>query len=127
MRKEINMKLKMQRLSGEVMDLPAYMTEFALAYDEILAKHLPGVSAENRNAAFAGLNEAEKVAVSDELTAVETVIRAKHGLFKEVTLPSNRANWLKLINTEGPIMVAQSSANPEELVLIVIDMPIGHN
>lgn len=109
------MKLKMQRLSGEVLELPEFRAEFTDAYDkaELACRTMDDPSA------------VDQISLAKTLDIAEATLRAKYGLIKDVELPKNDKQWHALVAENGPIMVAKSSADPDTLVLIIIDMPIG--
>ncbi len=125
LRGQIKVKIKMQRLSGEVIQLADFRKEFSTGYDLVLKKHVTETDPTKLDAALATLPDETITAIRTDAQALEDTLRAKYGLVKEVTMPTTAKAWHKLIAAEGPLMVAQSSANKSELILIVIDMPIG--
>ncbi len=107
-----SIKLQAQRLSGEpVMPdaLAAYKIDFQAGYDRI--------------AAAAGLDMLE---LQKNLQALDIELSAKYSCKELMQLPQSRRAWLKLIKQfECPFMLAPSSADPNVLILVLCDRPIG--
>lgn len=104
--------MRIMRMSGlpvQLKDLEAHKAEFMVRFDE--AKEKAG----NDMLALQGL-----------VATFEAELNAKYSLTGHVELPKSASAWKKLMGSfEAPVMLAQSSENTKELVLVIVDQPIG--
>jgi 16S rRNA C967 or C1407 C5-methylase (RsmB/RsmF family) len=106
------MKLRTIRFSGlpvKPENLKAYNEEWQTRYDETLAKYSP-----------------DMLTIHKELEKLEAELQAKFVQIEANKLPTSRKGWMELINNfEAPIMLARSSEDTNELVLVVMDRPLA--
>lgn len=106
------MKLKLVRMSGLPVseeNLAAYNEEFKAAYDIILA--------ENGN---------DMLVVHQKLQELDANLQQKFQRIETSEVPKSAKGWHKLLEAyETPIMLAKSSENPKELVLVIMDEPLA--
>ena len=106
------MKLRLARMSGKpvsVKNLEAYTTEFKTRYDEILEKH-----------------GKDMLTVHQEILKLDEELTGKWKQIEVETLPKSAKAWRDLIDKfQAPIMLARSSENVDELVLVIMDEPIA--
>jgi hypothetical protein len=105
-------KLIAQRFSGRPVmpdQLAAYESEFKTAFDKIQAE--------------VGLDMLE---MHKRLQALDAELLPKYTPKELMELPKSQRAWHKLImQFECPVLVAKSSENPDTLVLVLMDQPIG--
>lgn len=127
------MKIRTCRYSGlpvDVSSMKAFDEEFKAGYDAAEAKNTldtrtPEQLAEGGETAlkFKPLN---MEAMQKDLAALDETLRLKYKVEGEDTLPKTLKAWNDLIKKyEAPIMIANSASNPEELVLVIVDVPLG--
>lgn len=104
--------IKIFRYSGKpltVEDLQAHKADFQAGYDKILQEHGP-----------------DMLKVHEELQKLDTELAQKWKLVDSVPLPKSAKAWKAMANTyQAPVLVAQSSENPAEIVLVVMDEPLA--
>lgn len=102
------MKLRLVRMSGMPVspeNLAAYNAEFKTAYDAILAEH-----------------GNDMLTVHQKLKELDEVLQKKWQTIKTSTVPKSAKAWHKLLEAyDAPVMLAKSSENPKELVLVIMD------
>lgn len=106
------MKLRTIRYSGLPVapeNLAAYDAEFKAEYDKIHAEHAP-----------------DMLKVHEKLKELDAALTAKWNSIELRELPKSRKGWLEFLGQfDCPIMLARSSENLEELVLVIMDQPLG--
>lgn len=106
------MKLRLARMSGKPVsqeNLEAYTMEFKQRYDEILEKH-----------------GKDMLTVHQEVMKLDEELTGKWRQIEVEQLPKSAKGWRELITKfEAPIMLALSSENVDELVLVIMDEPIA--
>lgn len=105
------MKLRIQRFSGmpvSMENLAAYDKEFKESYDQILATYSP-----------------DMLEVHKHLQELDAELQAKWNQVEAEPLPKSAKAWQALVQKyQCPVMLAQSSENPKELLLIIMDQPL---
>lgn len=106
------MKLRLARMSGRpvsVENLAQYESEFKIRYDEILAQH-----------------GQDMLTVHQELRKLDEELQGKWQRIEVEALPKSGKAWLELLKKfEAPVMLAKSSENVDELVLVIMDEPLA--
>ena len=106
------MKLRLVRMSGKPVsmeNLAAYTAEFKEKYDLILEKH-----------------GKDMLSVHQEVLKLDEELSNKWRKIEVESLPKSGKGWHELLEKVGaPIMLAKSSENVEELVLVIMDEPIA--
>jgi hypothetical protein len=106
------MKLRIMRMSGlpvQLQDLENYKAEFGAGYD-------------------AAQLECGKdmLALQTKLQELENSLLAKYSNTGVQELPKSAKGWKQLLLAyQAPVLLAQSADNPNEMVLMVVDTPIG--
>lgn len=105
------MKLRLARMSGKPVsaaNLEAYTLEFKSRYDAILETH-----------------GKDMLTVHQEVLKLDEELTGKWRQIEVESLPKSAKAWRELITKfESPLMLALSSENPDELVLVIMDEPI---
>ncbi|MBK9292813.1 MAG: hypothetical protein IPM52_14490 [Bacteroidetes bacterium] len=106
------MKLKIFRMSGLPVQpeaLEQYKAEFTSGFD--------AAKAECGN---------DMLALQGKLQTLEDALVAKYSVVGEVELPKTGKAWRELLQAySAPVMVAQSSQNTDEYVLVIVDTQMG--
>jgi hypothetical protein len=106
------MKLRTIRYSGLPVDptmLEKYDKAWKEAYDAIMAEH-----------------GQDMLTVHGELEKLEAKLQSEYGNIELRELPKSTKAWMQFIDSlDCPIMLAKSSENPKELVIVVVDRPFG--
>jgi hypothetical protein len=106
------MKLRLARMSGRPVsaeNLASYESEFKERYDTILAQH-----------------GQDMMTVHQELLKLDEELQGKWQRIEMEDLPKSRKGWHELLEKfDAPVMLAKSSENVEELVLVIMDEPIA--
>jgi hypothetical protein len=106
------MTIQLFRFSGapvSAQDIEAHAIEFKAKYLEIEKRLHP-----------------DMLAIQGEVQAMENELAAKYDLTIEVPFPKSQKQWRELSEKyEAPLLVARSSENPKQLVLVIMDNPIG--
>jgi hypothetical protein len=102
------MRLRTIRFTGLPVapeNLKAYDEEFKTAYDAIVEKH-----------------GNDMLTVHQELLKLDEELAKKWASIESSDMPKSAKAWKKMIEKFGaPIMIANSSDNPDELVLVIVD------
>lgn len=68
----------------------------------------------------------DMLSIQKEVQAMEDELAKKFDLTIQVPFPKSKKQWRQLCESyEAPLMLARSSLNPKELVLVIMDTPIG--
>lgn len=106
------MKLRTIRFSGLPVspeNLKQYNEEWKSAYDAILEQH-----------------GQDMLTVHQKVEQLEKDLQAKYVQIESNKLPASKKAWVKLLESfDAPIMLARSSEDPNELLLVVMDQPLG--
>lgn len=106
------MKLRLARMSGKPVsqeNLEAYTMEFKEKYDKILEIH-----------------GKDMLSVHQEVLKLDQELHSKWQNIEVEQLPKSARAWRDLITKFGsPLMLALSSENPDELVLVIMDEPLA--
>lgn len=106
------MKLRTIRYSGLPVapeNLAAYDAEFKAAYDKIQADHAP-----------------DMLVVHQKLKELDAELTAKWTSIELSQLPKSKKGWKKFLEQyDAPIMVARSSEDVDEVVLVIMDQPLA--
>lgn len=101
-------RLRIVRMSGVPVDpesLKAYNTEFKQEYDKIAEECAQ-----------------DMLKFHEQLQALDEVLAKKYSNILTEEVPKSNKAWHALIGKyEAPVMIAQSSENPKELVLVIMD------
>lgn len=119
------MKIRTQRMSGLPVDpdcAKLFQEEFQVGYDDALSRH-----AKSRNEdGTINFKAIDMLAVQEDVGKLEAALKVKYKVEGEVEFPKNAKQWNALIQQyQSPILIANSSERPEELVLVIFDTPIG--
>lgn len=110
-RKSRNM-ISLFRFSGSPVsaaDIEAHAAEFKARYLEIEKRLHP-----------------DMLSIQKEVQAMENELATKYDLTIKVPFPKSQKAWRELSKKyEAPLLVARSADNPKELVLVIMDNPIG--
>jgi len=118
--------VKLMRLTGRPVDqavLEAYEADFKVGFDAAMRKHAqPG---QEDVADTMQLKAVDMLSVQTELQALDKDLLTKYKVTEEVEMPKTLKAWKALLaRVEAPLMLAQSSENPKELVLVIVDRPL---
>lgn len=118
--------MKLIRLSGRpvnIADLEAYEVEFKAGFDASMRKHAqPG---QESTEDVMQLKAVDMLSVQQDLQALDAELSSKYATVAEVQLPKTMKAWKQLMKqVEAPVMIAQSSENVKEFVLVIVDRPI---
>lgn len=106
------MRLRTVRYSGAPVapeNLQAYDEAFKAGYDAIVAEH-----------------GQDMLTVHTKVQALEADLLAKFDNVERQQLPTTAKAWRALLDVYGaPVMVARSSENPNELVLVIVDIQLS--
>jgi len=90
-------------------NLQKYNDEWKSGFDAIEAKFKP-----------------DMLVVHQEAEKLEQALQEKYVQIALATLPKSQKQWVELLNKfDAPIMIAKSSENPKELVLVIMDQQLG--
>jgi hypothetical protein len=119
------MKIRTQRMSGLPVD-PAsaklFEDEFKVGYDDALSRH-----AKSRNEdGTVNFKSIDMLSVQEDIAKLEAALKLKYKVEGEVQMPKNAKQWNALIQVyQAPLLVANSSERPEELVIVIFDTPLS--
>lgn len=106
------MKIQICRHSGmpvQPADMQAYREEFGSAFDK--AKEAAGE---------------DMLVLQASLAEVDKQLNAKYSLTGKVELPKSKKAWQALMAAyEAPIMMARQAEGDNDLVLVIMDQPLG--
>lgn len=106
------MKLRLARMSGRPVsaeNLAQYETEFKARYDQILEQH-----------------GQDMLTVHQELLKLDEELQGKWQRIEVEALPKSAKAWHELLEKfDAPVMLAKSSENVKELILVIMDEPIA--
>jgi hypothetical protein len=106
------MKLRLARMSGRPVsaeNLAAYEAEFKERYDKILEAH-----------------GNDMLTVHQELLKLDQELQGKWQRIEVEALPKSGKGWHELLEKfDAPVMLAKSSENVGELVLVIMDEPLA--
>lgn len=119
------MKIRTQRMSGLPVDeaeARLFESEWREHCDKTYHKHAK-IKNPNGSVVFSSIDmDAAKL----ELDVIEQELQQKYQIKGEVDLPRNHKQWLKLVDQyQTPLMLAKSAEAPHDLVLVIVDTPIG--
>lgn len=104
--------MKIFRYSGlplTLSDIAAHKSAFQAAYDKAVEECGPDMLKMHER-----LKEIDDELATNWPTIVDTVI------------PKSKKAWTMLIDTyEAPIIIAKSKDNPKEIVMVIMDQPLG--
>lgn len=119
------MKIRTCRMSGRPVnpaDGAAFSEEWQAGYDAAEKRHTIA-PVDGEGIKFQPVN---MLALQEDLAALETALKAKYSIEGEVELPSTTEAWVALIKATGsPLMLANPIDKPDELVLVIMDTPLG--
>jgi hypothetical protein len=118
------MKLKIQRMSGlpaDPEDARKFDEEFRVGY---VAAETKNAKSTNENGTI-NLMSVDMLSMQADVQVLEESLREKYKIQGECDFPVNAEAWQALIKQYGSaLMLAPSRANPEELILVVMDVPL---
>lgn len=89
-------------------NLKSYMSEFQARYDQITAEF-----------------GQDMLIVHQKLQELDAELQTKYQRVETEGMPKSAKGWHKLLEAfDCPVMVAKSSENPKELVLVIMDEPL---
>lgn len=95
-------------------NVEAYEAEFKAQFDLIIDKHTTPE-----------LQGPDMIKVQADLEELDKVLYAKYPTVEDIEMPKSNRAWNKLAKHYGvPIMVAQSSERPGEVVAVLLDEDI---
>lgn len=97
-------------------------SEFKEGYDAAMLKHAKSKNADGT----INFNAVDMLGVQSDLAELETALKAKYSVEGTAELPKSAKGWHKLVTElEAPLLIAKSSENPNELIIVLVDTPIG--
>lgn len=119
------MKIRTCRMSGrpvDARDIDRFTAEWQAGYDMLEAKHTIAPEA-GEGLKFQPVN---MLGLQEDLAKLELELKAKYKVDGVAELPKNAKAWNKLIKDLGsPIMVANPIDKPDEIILVIMDTPLG--
>jgi Skp family chaperone for outer membrane proteins len=106
------MKLRVVRFSGMPVQpeaLDAFNTEFKQEYDKLQEVH-----------------GNDMLEMHKGIQAMEAELQKKYSNIVAEKLPASKKAWLELLGKfDAPVMLARSSENTKELILVIMDQPLA--
>lgn len=119
------MRLRIQRMSGLPVDpdcVKLFQEEFQVGYDAALSKNANGLNEDGT----INFKAVDMLGVQEDVAKLDAALRLKYKVEGEVEFPKNAKQWNALIEQyQSPLLIANSSENPNELVMVIFDQPIG--
>lgn len=119
------MEVKLQRMSGLPVDpelLKMYDDEFRAGYDAAEKKNAKGTNEDGS----INLKAIDMLSMQQDLAALEDELKKKYKIEAICELPETPEQWFEIMRKyQSAMLIAPSKANPNELVLVILDLPLG--